>query len=117
MEDDRLHASVAGIVDKVNKLICVKPLKTRWLFCYPTRDTNWAWSPEIDVVLKNGWQLSVTGILFRYNGEVGDVLIGRILEVGQRRWKVDTNTKLDSMLMLSAVNLPGGELVNILLHV
>ncbi|XP_036357081.1 exosome complex component RRP4 isoform X2 [Octopus sinensis] len=72
--DDRLHASVAGVVERVNKLICVRPLKTR------------------------------------YNGEVGDVVVGRIIEVGQRRWKVDTHSKLDSVLMLSSVNLPGGEL-------
>ncbi|XP_014774425.1 exosome complex component RRP4 [Octopus bimaculoides] len=72
--DDRLHASVAGVVERVNKLICVRPLKTR------------------------------------YNGEVGDVVVGRIIEVGQRRWKVDTHSKLDSILMLSSVNLPGGEL-------
>ncbi|XP_038046466.1 exosome complex component RRP4-like [Patiria miniata] len=74
MEEDKLHASVAGVVETVNKLICVKPLKTR------------------------------------YNGEVGDVVIGRITEVGQKRWKVDTNSRLNSALMLSAVNLPGGEL-------
>ncbi|OWF54694.1 exosome complex component RRP4-like [Mizuhopecten yessoensis] len=74
MEDEKLYASVAGVVERVNKLICVKPLKTR------------------------------------YNGEIGDVVIGRILEVGTRRWKVDTHAKLDSVLMLSSVNLPGGEL-------
>lgn len=30
-EDDRLLASVAGVVERVNKLICVKPLKTRYI--------------------------------------------------------------------------------------
>ncbi|XP_045205312.2 exosome complex component RRP4-like [Mercenaria mercenaria] len=74
MEDGGHHASVAGVVQRVNKLICVKPLKTR------------------------------------YNGEVGDIVVGRILEVGMKRWKVDTHAKLDSVLMLSSVNLPGGEL-------
>ncbi|XP_013411591.1 exosome complex component RRP4 [Lingula anatina] len=74
MEDEKLHASVSGTVERVNKLICVKPLKTR------------------------------------YNGEVGDVVVARVIEVGQRRWKVDTNSRLDSVLMLSSVNLPGGEL-------
>ncbi|XP_033643034.1 exosome complex component RRP4-like [Asterias rubens] len=74
LDDDQLHASVAGVVETVNKLICVKPLKTR------------------------------------YNGEVGDVVVGRITEVAQKRWKVDTNSRLNSALMLSAVNLPGGEL-------
>lgn len=73
-EDDRLLASVAGVVERVNKLICVKPLKTR------------------------------------YNGEIGDVVIGRIIEVQQRRWKVETHAMLDSSLLLSSVNLPGGEL-------
>ncbi|NP_001017572.2 exosome complex component RRP4 [Danio rerio] len=74
MDEDRLTASVAGQVERVNKLICVKPLKTR------------------------------------YNGEVGDVVVGRITEVQQKRWKVETNSRLDSVLLLSAVNLPGGEL-------
>jgi len=47
----------------------------------------------------------------RYNGEIGDVVVGRIIELGQKRWKVDTKSKLDSLLLLSSVNLPGGELV------
>lgn len=47
----------------------------------------------------------------RYNGEIGDVVVGRITEVQQKRWKVETNSRLDSVLLLSSVNLPGGELV------
>ncbi|XP_030063684.1 exosome complex component RRP4 [Microcaecilia unicolor] len=74
MEDEKLLASVAGTVERVNKLICVRALKTR------------------------------------YNGEVGDIVVGRITEVQQRRWKVETNSRLDSVLLLSSVNLPGGEL-------
>ncbi|KAG8447606.1 hypothetical protein GDO86_014930 [Hymenochirus boettgeri] len=50
-----------------------------------------------------------TGFM-RYNGEVGDVVVGRITEVQQKRWKIDTKSRLDSVLLLSAVNLPGGEL-------
>ena len=74
MKDEVLYASVAGIVDKVNKLISVIPIKTR------------------------------------YNGEIGDVVVGRVVEVQQKRWKVETNCRLDSALLLSSVNLPGGEL-------
>ncbi|KAI4871684.1 hypothetical protein NFI96_031104 [Prochilodus magdalenae] len=74
MDDEKLTASVAGEVERVNKLICVRPLKTR------------------------------------FNGEVGDVVVGRITEVQQKRWKVETNSRLDSVLLLSSVNLPGGEL-------
>ena len=75
MQEDGLYASVAGIVERVNQLISVKPLKSR------------------------------------YYGEIGDVVVGRITEVHQKRWKVDTNSRLDSVLLLSSVNLPGGELV------
>lgn len=44
----------------------------------------------------------------RYSGEIGDVVVGRITEVGQRRWKVDVNARQDGVLLLSSVNLPGG---------
>ncbi|ELV12688.1 Tyrosine-protein kinase ABL1 [Tupaia chinensis] len=47
MGEEKLIASVAGSVERVNKLICVKALKTR------------------------------------YNGEVGDIVVGRITELGQ----------------------------------
>ena len=75
MDGGKLLASVAGVVEKVNKLICVQPLQSR------------------------------------YVGEIGDVVVGRVTEVGQRRWKVDCQARLDAVLMLSSVNLPGGVLV------
>lgn len=34
-----------------------------------------------------------------------------MIQVQQKRWKVETNSRLDSVLLLSSVNLPGGELV------
>ena len=74
MKNGALHASVAGVVHRVNKLISVTPLKTK------------------------------------YQGEIGDVVVGRITEVQQKRWKVDVNGRLDAVLQLSSVNLPGGEL-------
>uniref|UniRef100_A0A1I7YN80 Ribosomal RNA-processing protein 4 n=1 Tax=Steinernema glaseri TaxID=37863 RepID=A0A1I7YN80_9BILA len=54
--------------------------------------------------------VSVKPVKSRYVGEVGDVVIGRITSVQQRRWKVDTNSRLDSALLLSSINLRGGEL-------
>ncbi|XP_043236846.1 exosome complex component RRP4-like isoform X2 [Amphibalanus amphitrite] len=53
--------------------------------------------------------ISVQPLKARYNGEIGDVVIGRVIEVQQKRWKVDTCSRLHSLLMLSSVNLPGGE--------
>lgn len=60
-------------MEKVNKLISIRPLKSR------------------------------------YVGEIGDVVVARVTEVQQKRWKVNTNSRLDSILFLAAVNLPGGD--------
>ena len=46
-----------------------------------------------------------------FTGDVGDVIVGRISEVGNKRWKVDVNAKQDAVLLLSSINLPGGTLV------
>ncbi|KAF9581608.1 exosome non-catalytic core subunit rrp4, partial [Lunasporangiospora selenospora] len=72
VEQEKVLSSVAGVVERVNKLISVKPLNTR------------------------------------YTGEIGDVVVGRITEVSQKRWKVDVNGRQDAILMLSSINLPGG---------
>jgi exosome complex component RRP4 len=67
-----LCASVAGKVQRVNKLISVIPTKSRYI------------------------------------AEVGDVVVGRIIEVGSKRWRVDVGAKMDAQLLLSSVHLPGG---------
>ncbi|CAK4647994.1 hypothetical protein LEN26_006124 [Aphanomyces euteiches] len=72
VENGELLASVAGIVEKVNQLVSVRPLVSRYI------------------------------------GEVGDIVVGRISEVGNKRWKVDINGQQDAVLMLSSVNLPSG---------
>ena len=53
--------------------------------------------------------VSVRPLRSRYTGEVGDVVVCRIADVGQKRWKVDVNSRQDGVLMLSSINLPGGE--------
>eukprot|EP00127_Corallochytrium_limacisporum_P003193 Clim_evm42s147 gene=Clim_evmTU42s147 len=71
-EGEALRSSVAGTVERVNRLVYVK------------------------------------GIRSRYVGEVGDVVVGRIMAVTNRRWKVDVASRVDGILALSSVNLPGG---------
>jgi len=72
LDTNELIASVCGIVERVNKLISVRPLRAR------------------------------------YNGEVGDVVVGRISEISGKKWRVDIQAKQDAVLLLSSVNLPGG---------
>ncbi|PWY97995.1 hypothetical protein BCV70DRAFT_202173 [Testicularia cyperi] len=69
---DEILSSQCGTVERVNKLISVRPARSR------------------------------------YAAEVGDLVIGRVTEVGPKRWKVDINSKTDSSLQLSSINLPGG---------
>lgn len=71
MTDGMLVSSLAGNIERVNKLISIKASRNR------------------------------------YTAEIGDVVIGRILEIGQKRWKVDCNAKQDSVLLLSSIHLPG----------
>ncbi|PVH14917.1 uncharacterized protein CXQ87_005194 [Candidozyma duobushaemuli] len=52
--------------------------------------------------------LSVVPLRGRYEPETGDHVVGRITEVGQKRWKVNIGAKQDAVLMLGSVNLPGG---------
>ncbi|CAM9952959.1 unnamed protein product [Ascophyllum nodosum] len=72
-EPPRLVACVAGVVERVNKLISVRPIKSRYI------------------------------------GEVGDLVVGRVSEVQSRRWSVEIGAHKYAVLMLSSVNLPGGQ--------
>ncbi|KAF2719657.1 hypothetical protein K431DRAFT_304949 [Polychaeton citri CBS 116435] len=54
--------------------------------------------------------LSVVPLRARYNPEIGDLVIGRVVEVQSRRWKVDVAAPLLANLPLSSINLPGGTL-------
>lgn len=56
--------------------------------------------------------VTVSPLRCRYIGEIGDVVIGRITELVHKRWKVDINARLDAVLLLTSIQLPGGELVS-----
>ncbi|KAI9753493.1 MAG: hypothetical protein M4579_005125 [Chaenotheca gracillima] len=71
-ESTSIIATVAGTVQKTNKLLSVRPLRAR------------------------------------YTPEIGDLVVGRIVEVQTRRWRVDVAAPLLAALPLSAINLPGG---------
>ena len=54
--------------------------------------------------------MSVAPLRARYSPEIGDLVVGRIVEVQSRRWRVDIAAPLLAQLPLSAINLPGGVL-------
>lgn len=53
--------------------------------------------------------ISVVPLSNRYAGNVGDVVVGRIVLVGPNRWFVDLNGTQDAFLPLTSVHLPDGE--------
>jgi len=69
---EALVAGVAGVVTRINKLISVDAVKSR------------------------------------YSGDVGDVVIGRVVEVGNKQWKIDVGARQLATLMLGSTYLPGG---------
>ena len=76
---------------------------------------NTALNPEITAtlagtVLKTNKLLSVLPLRARYTPEIGDLVVGRIVEVQKSRWKVDVAAPLLAQLPLSSINLPGGVL-------
>ncbi|ROV95701.1 hypothetical protein VMCG_07589 [Cytospora schulzeri] len=60
------------------------------------------------VVTRTNKLLSVRPLRARYTPEVGDLVVGRIVEVQSKRWKVDVGSFQLASLPLSAINLPGG---------
>lgn len=69
---NEIVSTLAGTVQRVNKLVSVHPARTR------------------------------------YRPDVGDLVVGRVVEVQARRWRVDIGAKTDATLQLSSINLPGG---------
>mmetsp|Transcript_8603 Transcript_8603/g.14531 ORF Transcript_8603/g.14531 Transcript_8603/m.14531 type:complete len:278 (-) Transcript_8603:55-888(-) len=70
--DEKIYASIAGVVHQIDKVVCVKPLRQG------------------------------------YRPDIGDVVVGRVVQVDQKRWIVDINSYQHAILNLSSINLPGG---------
>jgi exosome complex component RRP4 len=71
LDGNNILASIAGVVETVNKFVMVRALKSR------------------------------------YQGEVGDVVVGRVVGLTHKRWQIESNAKQDAFLLLSAIDLPG----------
>lgn len=54
--------------------------------------------------------VSVKGLFSRYVPEIGDVVVGRVLDVVGNKWTVDVNCSQSAVMLLSNVSEPGGVL-------
>ncbi|MEN2497675.1 MAG: Exosome complex component RRP4 [Marteilia pararefringens] len=45
-----------------------------------------------------------------YNGQIGDIVIGRVVDLESKCWRIDILSHSSATLQLSYVNLPGGEM-------
>lgn len=70
--DGQVVATLCGVVERVNKLVYVRALRSR------------------------------------YKPEVGDIIVGRVIEIAAKRWRLEINFSQDAVLMLSSMNLPDG---------
>ncbi|XP_055339900.1 exosome complex component RRP4-like [Paramacrobiotus metropolitanus] len=52
----------------------------------------------------------INPIRSRYIGEIGDIIVGRIIQVGRKAWMVDVGAQRHGILNLGGINLPSGEL-------
>ena len=70
----RIIATVSGHIERVNKLLSVRPLSTRYL------------------------------------GDIGEIVLGLVVELGDKRWKVAIGARQHATLLLASIHLPGGAL-------
>ncbi len=75
---------------------------------YITPTTTSIISSVAGTITRTNKLLSVRPLRARYTPEIGDLVVGRIVEVQARRWRVDVGSTQLAVLPLSAINLPGG---------
>ncbi|ODQ65232.1 hypothetical protein NADFUDRAFT_51827 [Nadsonia fulvescens var. elongata DSM 6958] len=111
--NDNEEENIGGSLYVANDLVTPGELVTEetvWMRGHGTYTTvnDKTYSSVAGTITKVNKLLSVTPIRGRYSPEIGDHIVGRITEVGQKRWKVDIGAKQDAVLMLGSINLPGG---------
>lgn len=74
----------------------------------PPTSQNQILSSIAGTLLRTNKLLSILPLRSRYTPEIGDLVLGRIVSVETRKWRVDLGAPLLAQLPLSAINLPGG---------
>ncbi|CAX42222.1 exosome complex exonuclease, putative [Candida dubliniensis CD36] len=114
MSDEQGHTQSATTATAGNSIVTPGELITEdptWMKGHGTYFLNdKTYSSVAGSISRVNRLLSVIPLRGRYSPETGDHVIGRITDVGNKRWKVDIGAKQDAILMLGSVNLPGGVL-------
>jgi exosome complex component RRP4 len=101
-------ASGADEIVTPGELITDDPQWMRGHGTYVTPSTTAIISSVAGTITRTNKLLSVRPLRARYTPEVGDLVVGRIVEVQAKRWRVDVGSTQLAALPLSAINLPGG---------
>lgn len=105
-EDDYEEEKAADALVSPGELITQDTMWMRGHGTYSKQEKTF--SSVVGTISKVNKLLSVQSLRGRYVPVIGDHVIGRISEVGSKRWKVDIGANLDANLLLGSVNLPGG---------
>ncbi|KAK4142092.1 uncharacterized protein C8A04DRAFT_38609 [Dichotomopilus funicola] len=102
------HSSHAHSLVTPGESITSDPQWMRGHGTYIATDTTAITSSVAGTITRTNKLLSVRPLRARYTPEVGDLVVGRIVEVQAKRWRVDVGSTQLAALPLSAINLPGG---------
>lgn len=112
-EETNLNNTNAGTVHNTN-LVTPGELvtdETTWMRGHGTYTLNdKTYSSVAGNIVRVNKLLSIKPLRGRYIPVIGDHVVGRVTEVGNKRWKVDIGANQEAILMLGSVNLPGGVL-------
>ena len=73
------------------------------------QDGTAIFSSVAGIVSKVGKVIMVKPLKRKYYPGVGDIVVGRIMSIEQNKWRIDVNSYQHANLLLTAINLPGGE--------
>ncbi|KAG6000608.1 hypothetical protein E4U21_005281 [Claviceps maximensis] len=107
----RSSADNNGMADEIltpGTVITSNPQWMRGHGTYVLPSTQSITSSLAGTLTKTNKLLSVRPLRARYTPEIGDLVVGRILEVHPKRWRVDVSASQLAILQISAINLPGG---------
>ncbi|CAI6332989.1 unnamed protein product [Periconia digitata] len=109
MSDDDLPTAASGTsIVTPGETITSDPQWMRGHGTYVPPSTTTIVSTVAGHLHKTNKLLSVQALRARYSPEIGDLVVGRIVSVGTKKWSVDIAAPMLASLPLSAINLPGG---------